>query len=336
MKTASDTLWLVILSLGLRLATAFAGTPDYYRFSVAPPAGVPPLAGPEAICFDRQHRELYVADAGNSRILIFDHNGSYLFEFSDPERLASPRAIDVDSSGRIYVLTARPTDRIHRYDYDGSFLDDVLLAAERGDSAISAQSFVIGSEGRLFVLETDSARIHVYDESGLPQYSFSLLDSSERGEEASIIGKLAWIGNRLVVPMSLYAQVQIHMPDGTRERTFGMAGGTPGSFSFPIAACADRNGGIVVLDKHRFTVMQFRMDGKWLAEFGGMGLSPGWFYHPHAICTDGDGLYYVAQTFLNRVQAVQMPGEAREPEVRIPDMSAASPASVTLAPPRVP
>jgi hypothetical protein len=325
-------IWLLLILFACLALSALAGaaTPDYYLFSVTPPDGVAPLAGPEAMCFDRLHHELYVADAGNSRILIFDRDGNYLFEFSDRERLSSPRAIDVDSLGRIYVLTAHPDDQIHRFDYDGTFLGDIRLAEISSDSTISASSFVLGNEGRLFVLETDSARIHVLDPIGSPLYSFSLLDSSELREERPIIGQLAWIHDRLVVPMSMFAQVQIHAPDGAREKVFGMAGGTPGSFSFPVAACEDHSGGLLVLDKHRFTVLQFRMDGKWISELGGMGVSPGWFYHPHAICTDGEGQYFVAQTFMNRIQAIRFPRESRAPEARISDVSSAEPATGNL------
>lgn len=331
LKPATRILRRLALALGIAgAALAAAAPPDYLQFGLTPPAGVPPLAGPEAICFDRPHQELYVADAGNSRILIFDHSGSYLFEFSDPERLTAPRAIDVDSSGRIYVLAARPDDRIQIFDYDGTFLQDWPLTGPQGDSAISAANFVLGG-GRLFALDGEAARVYVYTlAGGALETSFSLLDSTDKPGDSPVIGRLAWIADRLVVPMPMFAQVQIHTADGTREKVFGVLGGTPGSFSFPIAATADASGGMLVLDKHRHTVLQFTRTGSFVREFGGMGVSPGWFYHPQAICTDGAGRYYVAQTFLNRVQAVRVPGEALPPEVRV---SVATPAAAGLTTP---
>ena len=325
MRFAPPSLWLLLL-LGLGVSgMAAAEVPAYFLFGITPPAGVSPLAGPEAICFDRRHQELYVADAGNSRILIFDHSGSYLFEFSDPERLSSPRAIDVDSAGHIYVLTARPANRLHIFDYDGTFVRDLPMGRGPADSTLNAESFVIGSEGRIYAVDGDSGTVYVYGADGDPEFHFSLLDSTNKSEDDLIFGRAAWIHDRFVIPLPVYGQVAIYTADGRHERTFGIAGATPGSFSFPIAACEDKNGGLVVLDKHRFTVMQFRMDGHWVTELGGMGISPGWFYHPQALCTDGEGRYFVAQTFMNRVQAVRIPGESPlATEVRVSVVDAAA------------
>ncbi|MBU1937594.1 hypothetical protein KKG05_09365, partial [bacterium] len=79
--------------------------------------------------------------------------------------------------------------------------------------------------------------------------------------------------------------------------------------SFPIAAAADGQGGILVLDKHRHTILQYSDAGKFIQEVGGMGTGSGWFYHPRALAVNEAGQGYVTQTFMNRIQTIQIARE---------------------------
>jgi hypothetical protein len=63
----------------------------------------------------------------------------------------------------------------------------------------------------------------------------------------------------------------------------------------------------MVLDKHRYNVVCFTIDGQFLGEFGGMGFRPGWFYHPNSFAIDNVGRCYISQIYLNLVQVCDLP-----------------------------
>ncbi len=83
--------------------------------------------------------------------------------------------------------------------------------------------------------------------------------------------------------------------------------------SFPIATASDMLGNVLVLDKHRHTIISFSAEGQVNGEIGGMGTGPGWFYHPTSLLVDEQNRIWVAQGFNNLVQALQLP-QGLEPE----------------------
>ncbi|MCX6832292.1 MAG: hypothetical protein NT028_09200, partial [candidate division Zixibacteria bacterium] len=62
-----------------------------------------------------------------------------------------------------------------------------------------------------------------------------------------------------------------------------------------------------VLDKHRYNVVCFTIDGQFLGEFGGMGFRLGWFYYPNFFALDKLGRCYISQIYLNLVQVCDLP-----------------------------
>ena len=69
---------------------------------------------PHGVAVDR-HGQVYVADRSNSRIQIFDRDGSFVSQWKAAE-LGRPYAIDIGSDGKVYVVDggdqpAAPPDR---------------------------------------------------------------------------------------------------------------------------------------------------------------------------------------------------------------------------------
>ncbi len=79
--------------------------------------GLPdPLNAPVAVAAPLNSNQIYVADAGNGRIVEFDKDGKFLRQFRPPESdiLAGMRDLYLDEAGgRFYILTA---DRLYKAD----------------------------------------------------------------------------------------------------------------------------------------------------------------------------------------------------------------------------
>lgn len=284
--------------------------PSYFAFEISPPAGVPAFVNPSSVYYDHRHREIYVADTGNDRVVIFDKNGNYLYEFSDGKHLASPRTLAVDSGGHILVLSERQRDRLEVFDFNGTYLRQIMLPNAGSDSAVSINSFALGKGDTLYALSELPPRIFKFSIDGTPLGAYDILLDLKPAERAQqVLGSIAYANGLLIVPTPMYSQLEVHDTQGKLVSVFGFAGGGPGKLSFPVAATSDGQGGTLVLDKHRHTVLQYGADGMFIQELGGMGMSLGWFYHPVSLATDDSGHCFVLQAFLGRVQAVKIPVE---------------------------
>ncbi|MBE6692805.1 MAG: hypothetical protein E7586_05750 [Ruminococcaceae bacterium] len=89
--------------------------------------GVPDsLNGPSGVFVTDE--EIFVADTGNSRIVVFDKLGNFVDIVPEPasevmpeNHIYSPVAVSVDHAGRIYVVSATSTFGIISLNRDGSF-----------------------------------------------------------------------------------------------------------------------------------------------------------------------------------------------------------------------
>ena len=317
---------LPVLILLTSLWTNFAfpqSAPDYFLFEIKPPAGVPALANPSCVFYDSHHGEIYVADTGNDRVVIFDRDGNYVFEFSERQHLPSPRCLATDSTGRILALCERQPDRIVVLDYDGRYLRDWPLKDARTDSSVRATSFAVGRGDTVYVAAEEPPRLFGYTTEGTRLWEADILTDlppDERMQQA--LGNIACFAGRLIVPTPMYSNLTVFDTHGRFVKVFGYAGGAPGKLSFPIAAASDGQGGTLVLDKHRHTVLQYGPDDIFVQEFGGMGTGAGWFYHPISLASDESSRCFVLQSFMGRVQAAKIPGAHETPGTQI---SAAKP-----------
>jgi hypothetical protein len=266
------------------------------------------LLRPNGVYVDPRSQELYIADSGNSRIVIFDQSGHFNFAFADRRHLSAPVQIAVDSLGQIYVLSESRNEGLSVFDYDGTYLRNLALTDNSGQP-LSIESFLLDDQDRVIVASCFPPRISVFAADGKPLFGFPLQDDSGDSSitKQALLGHMACFDNMLVIPMPMIAQIACYSLDGTFIRNVGMAGGAPGTLSFPVAAVSDGQGGMMVLDKMRHTVLQYRGDGEFVREFGGLGVSPGWLYMPQAMAVNKDGVFFIAQNFMNRVQAVKAP-----------------------------
>ena len=135
---------------------------------------------PSSLAYDRHYGEIYVADTGNNRVVIFDRTGNYVFEFSDRLRLASPRMIATDSLGHILALCDRTAYHIEVFDYNGTFLRDIALVSPHGDSLVTASSFAIDDSDRVYVLTGEPGHVFVYATDGTPLRDFAIFQEFKK------------------------------------------------------------------------------------------------------------------------------------------------------------
>jgi DNA-binding beta-propeller fold protein YncE len=318
--------------IGITCAAAYARS-GLSAHDVTVPSGSTHLLRPGDVFFDPRTQDLYIADTGNNRITIFDKRGNFDFAFADDRHLIAPRMIAVDSVGRIYVLSESQNTALSVFDYDGSYLRDLVLQDSAASQPLSISSFLLDDHDRLLAISCMPARVNVFTTSGSALYSFPIFTELDKAtQEQQLLGKASVVNGDLLIPMPVIGQVARYKLDGSFVTAFGVTGGGPGELSVPVSVSSDGRGGILVLDRNRHAVLQYRDDGRFMREFGGMGQGSGWFYLPSTIVSGADGVCYVAQTFMNRVQAVRFDSDNTDQSERVIAVETPDEASSAIAP----
>lgn len=105
--------------------------------------------------------QIYILDSGNSRILCFSKEGSFLFSFArrgqGPGELSGDAVkIKILSDGNIYVID-NPQRRINVYDQDGKFLYSAKTSAWYNDIELLNETYYLSS----IILKENHKPIHV-------------------------------------------------------------------------------------------------------------------------------------------------------------------------------
>ncbi len=284
--------------------TAELSLPAIFSQYVAPPGKANHIKEPGRIVFAPEFQELYVVDPGNNRILIFDSNMVFRFEFYAGEHMSMPMDMAVTGEGYIYVLGSSPSGRnLVKFDFDGEFLATYDLANLLGGNASAISSLAAGSDGTVYLLDQVSHQILSLDTTGkfskrIPVARF--LPEKERNE--LVYGSISIYGDLIYVPLSMTGMVAVYTTAGEFVRTIGSKGSATGDLAFPIAVAVNRDGVVHILDKERFNVVCYSQDGKFIGEFGGMGEGPGWFYGPERIAVNNRNEIIVGQVMNNVIQ----------------------------------
>jgi len=137
--------------------------------------GADVLVRPGGIAIDRENRFVYVADAGNDVVDVFDAD-SYKFlrrigkpskkhEQSDPGTFALPEGVAVDNECNLYV-TDTFNDRVEIFDADGNFIS---AFGKNGDGPADFErpkGIAVDRDGHIWVVDAAQNRVKVFNQQG--------------------------------------------------------------------------------------------------------------------------------------------------------------------------
>lgn len=267
------------------------------------------LLRPGRMFVDRHFGEVFVSDPGNNRVVIFDQNGVFRFEFYGSDLYGSAHDMVVDSKGYIYILgTTRLGHQLFKFDFDGTLVDTLDISGLTSTVYNAVSSIAIDADDNLYLVLPSDGRIVSLSSDGVERYRFPIAQTldSKRLQEA-VFGALTIDGDRAYLPISSMSLVEAYDLQGNLLKSFGIRGNLVGQFNFPVEVAVSKDGIIMVLDKHRFMVLCFDEQFRFLGEFGGKGFNPGWFYHPDKLVVDTLNQVYIGQVFNSWVQVVTIP-----------------------------
>jgi len=118
---------------------------------------------------DIRDGRLYMPEAGNHRINVFDLDGKFLFDFgglgSAPGQLNNPESAKFSSDGRLHVADLK-NDRIQVFDADGKLLTSFGTTGSNPGELKAPAGIALDARDNVYVTEIGNDRVQVFDKHG--------------------------------------------------------------------------------------------------------------------------------------------------------------------------
>lgn len=256
--------------------------------------------------------EVFVADARNGRIQVFDLDGNFQRQFGQAGdgagELGRPMNLTVHA-GELYVPEYF-NDRIQVFGLDGASKRIVQVSGAEHAGLNAPGGVAVADSGDLFVADFYNHRVlHLAADGGVVR------QWGTTGEPGSGGGQFIYPTDAALGPNGT-----LYVADGYADRVqaFGAEGGLLAKWGGPLAmnifgpfngwfavttsVAAGPAGDVFVADFYNDRIQKFAPDGTFLADFGETGAGPGQFRHAMAVAVAGDGTVFVADFLNNRIQ----------------------------------
>lgn len=256
--------------------------------------------------------EVFVSDARNARIQVFNLDGRFKRQFGakgdGPGQLGRPMNLIIE--GDELSVADYWNDRIQVFGLDG-VPRRVIGRAGSGPGEFNAPGGVaVAPNGDLFVADFYNQRIqHLRaDGSFIKQWGNS-------GEAGVCAGEFNYPTDvalsrdgTLYVADGYNDRIQVFSNSGRFLRKWGgpfavnIFGPFNGWFATVTGIAVDDRGSVFVADFYNNRIQKFAPDGTFLTAFGERGNGPGQFDHAIAVAVARDGTVFVADYVNNRIQ----------------------------------
>ncbi|MTJ49860.1 DUF4347 domain-containing protein [Dolichospermum sp. UHCC 0259] len=165
-----------------------------------------------------------------------------------------PRAIAVDSQGRIYVGDSHRSD-IQVFDKNGNFIRK-FGSQGTGDGQFLAPSnmfIAVDSNDNIYAVDQEADRVQVFDKDGKFLRKFGSSGTGD-GQFVNIIGMGIDQQNNVYVLDNTRKDVQVFKSSGNFLRKFGSPGTENGQFERPVSIALDPKNNVYVTQHYSINV----------------------------------------------------------------------------------
>lgn len=241
------------------------------------------FSGPTDIAVS-QEGDFYIADKGNSRILMLDKDLNCVMQFTKPDDATldaklvfQPAKIDIDTAGRVYCVADGINKGLIKYENTGEFSQYVGANKVAFDWTDYIWKKLATQEQRLLMsafVPTEYDNLYIDYEGFIYACSMDLEETKLKNGEVNAVRKLNLLGNDILVKNGIW--------DVYGDLYMGSGGGYEGPSDFVDVTTLD-NDVYVCLDKNRGRCFGYNDQGDMLFAFGGNGNMDGYLRRPAAI-----------------------------------------------------
>lgn len=252
--------------------------------------------------------EVFVSDARNGRIQVFDHDGRFQRQFGSGGELQRPMNLDI-AGDELYVADYW-NDRLQVYGLDGTPRRTIGRHGAAPGEMNAPGGVAVAPNGDLFVADFYNQRIQQLNPEGrfIRQWGVT-------GQVGSGAGKFNYPTDvTLAADGTLYVadgyndRIQAFAPDGRYARKWGgpfamnVHGPFNGWFATVTSLAQDRQGNVFAADFYNHRIQKFAPDGTFLTTFGGKGSGPGRFNYSIAVAVAPDDTVFAVDFGNHRIQ----------------------------------
>ena len=264
---------------------------------------------PEGIAVDVTRGRIYVADAKNWRIQVFDYTTrGYQTTLTG---LGYTADVAVDSLGNLYV--ADDWTQVRQFDSNLNHVRTYgtpgVLYLTDGSHYNHPRGLAVAPDGSVYIGEDWGRRLIKLSAAGVPQWIVGEAGIwGSDNEHFSFVQDVALDATgRVYAADSHNCRIQIYNPDGSYYATLGTGCGT-GDYQFntpPSGLTVGPNGDIYVADRANHRVQVFDSNRVYVATIGVTGVptsTNAGFNEPTDVAVDSRGTVYVSDYNNHRVQ----------------------------------
>jgi DNA-binding beta-propeller fold protein YncE len=191
--------------------------------------GTSALGRPGGIAIDRQRNRLYVADAKDNHIAVFDTETRELITYlgrpseggkRENGTFAAPTNVAVDRQGNVYVADTW-NYRVQILAPEGKFLRAFGEQGDRPGEFIRPKGIAVDSEGHVYVADAEFNNFQIFSPEGQPLLAVGEL-GSDPGQFALIAGLYIDANDRIYTSEMFVGRIQvfqyISQPDSAGQK----------------------------------------------------------------------------------------------------------------------
>lgn len=199
---------------------------------------------------------LYVADATQKLIVVFDSQGKFIRKFGGAKYFERLSSVTVDEAGeRVYVVDIGgvSSDKHMVRVFNGRTGDHVTDIGKRGsgDGEFNLpRDVAIGKDGRIYVVDGGNFRVQIFDRNGKYIKSFGSV-GKQMGNFARPKEIATDRQGNVYVADTAFGNIQIFNPDGELLMFIGERSeqDTPAGYMLPSGVAVDEDGRIYFVDQ---------------------------------------------------------------------------------------
>lgn len=216
--------------------------------------------------------------------------------------LRSPRDIERDSEGKLYVI-GRRASRIIIYKPDGTPQFEFGSKGKGPTQMLYPEALSLSMTGPLliYVADTENDRVQIYDPSGVHVGGWGS-EGTGPGQFSSPMGIVLDDAGNVYVSDTFNHRIQKFDPDGNFLMQWGGEGSGEGQFNFPAGLDIGPNGDVYVADSNNNRVQVFTSEGDFVRAWGSLGNGAGQFNLPADLHVNSAGDVFVSDTYNERIQ----------------------------------
>jgi len=269
---------------------------------------------PTDIAIDPSSHNIFIVDAGNNRVQVFDSNGKFITKWgtqgTGDGQFNHPSGISIDPVGNIYVLDAGNL-RIEKFASDGSFLTQwsspsvVAGAVYQSDLSVDPSGnvyFTATKENKFYKDTTDGDTITSFGSNGLGNGQFSGPTSIAVDGSNNIY--VFDTNNHRIQKFVFATDASGSSSSGSIKfiTKWGSQGTSDGQFIRQGGLAVDSVGNVYVADMASHRIQKFDSNGKFITKWGENGIEGAKLLSPYGLAVDSSGNVYVADMASHKIK----------------------------------